>query len=109
MRRHASVAVQAMMSHAEPAWVRDVGSGMWTPMIREQQAGSPSRRTDHGGSGIGRRCTGVLCVLFVASVLLSGCASSSQVNPRVAAQQNKAKLDAELRKAVTTAGIPQVV
>jgi len=78
-------------------------------MEHKQQAGLPSRRTDHDHRGSGRRWVGALYVLIIAVVLLSGCAPGTQPSVRSAAQQNKAKLDAELRKAQTTSGIPKSV
>src|SRR5258706_1217202 len=82
---------------------------MWTRMEHKQQAGSPSRRTHHNHRDGGRRGVGALYVVIAAVVLLSGCAPSTQPSGRSAAQQNKVKLDAELRKAQTTAGIPKAV
>src|SRR5258707_3911693 len=82
---------------------------MWTRMEHEQQAGSPSRRTHHNHRDGGRRGVGALYVVIAAGVLLSGCAPSTQPSVRSPAQQNKVKLHAELRKAQTTAGIPQAV
>src|SRR5258706_10509332 len=82
---------------------------MWTRMEHKQQAGLPSRRTDHDHRGSGRRWVGALYVLITAVGLFSGCAPSTQPSVRAAAQQNKAKLDAELRKAQTTPRIPKGV